>query len=200
MRKIEFSELKLKDISNEEVFYQNYLKNLQNMPDIDTSFNVPAKKYEIFKLNILGGKTILLNTDYISNTDVKDAELYYDYANALKIYNLMLNIEDGIKDEKNESNELYKDERLQYSKEIEQLQKLDNILYKNGLHEYDTIIKSQVYHDYSQLKEENEKIKLENEELKNELKNITLGKSNTNFFRKIINKFKNKRLPEGSQD
>lgn len=130
MRKIEFSELKLKDIKDEKLFYEVYLKNIQNR----TQNNIQSfqKQYEIFHLNILGGKTILLNTDYINSKDDNEKELFFDYDIALKIYNLILDIEDSIEDEKNEFNELYKNERLEKLKEIERLKLEDNKLFQGA--------------------------------------------------------------------
>lgn len=64
MRRIEFSELKLKNI-NEETFYERYMEQLEQSIKEDTTFGVPVKQYEIFYLNILGGKIILLNKEYI---------------------------------------------------------------------------------------------------------------------------------------
>lgn len=66
MRKIEFNELKLKNINDEETFYQVYLKKLQKNINTDNNILAPIKQYEIFLLNILGGKLILLNKDYIN--------------------------------------------------------------------------------------------------------------------------------------
>ncbi len=197
MRKIEFNDLKLKNISDEETFYQTYIKNLQENVEFDNVFQLPTKKYEICYLNILDGKLILINKDNIINKDYTDSELFYDYSLALKAYNLMLDIENGIEDEKNEFNELYKDERLQKGNEIEQLKKQDNILFNNKKLEYNSIINSDMYKKYSKLAEENEQLKLENEKLKKEI-NILVLEKNTNigFFKKFINKLKNKKLPK----
>ena len=80
MRKIEFNELKLKNINDEETFYQVYLKKLQKNINTDNNILAPIKQYEIFFLNILGGKLILLNKDYINNTDNTNSELFFDYS------------------------------------------------------------------------------------------------------------------------
>ena len=197
MRKIEFNELKLKNINDEEIFYQAYIKNLQDNDRESQTLQMPVKQYEIFFLNILGGKLILLNKDFIANKNSNGEELFFDYSIALKVYNLLLDIIDGIEDEKNEFNELYKDERLQKNEEIEQLKKEDDILFNNKQIEYNAIINSDIYIKYSQLKEENEQLKLENEKLKEKIKNISIEQSNNiGFFQKLINRFKNKRLPK----
>lgn len=198
MRTIQFNELKLKNIYDEETFYQAYLKNLQDNVKESNTLQIPVKQYEIFYLNILGGKIILLNKDYIFlNNDNTDSELFFDYSIALKVYNLMLDIEDGIEAEKNEFNELYKDERLQKNEEIKQLKEEDDILFKNKQIEYNSIINSDIYKNYSIIQEENKQLKLENERLKEEIKNISLEQSNNiGFFKKLINRFKNKKLPK----
>ncbi len=194
MRKIEFNELKLKNINDEETFYQVYLKKLQKNINTDNNILAPIKQYEIFFLNILGGKLILLNKDYINNTDNTNSELFFDYSIALKVYNLMLDIIEGIEAEENEFNELYKNERLQEDKEIEQLKKQDDILFQNRKDEYNDVINTNICNNYLILKEENKQLKFQNEKLKEEIKQLSLEKSNnTNFFQRLINKLKNKK-------
>ena len=138
MRNIEFNELKLKNINNEEAFYQSYLRTLPQKIDADNISSIPEKQYEIFYLNILGGKIILLNTKYINSKNTQNQELFYDYSIALKIYNLMLDIYDSIEAEKEEINELYKDERLHKNHEIEELKKQDDVLFHNKQKEFTT--------------------------------------------------------------
>ena len=197
MRKIEFSELRLKKIDNEETFYQSYLKNLPNNINIDNTLYNPVKQYEIFYLNILGGKLILLNKNYINSKEIDNSDLFFDYSIALKVYNLMLDIVNGIEDEKNEFNELYKNERLQKNEEIEKLKKEDEKLFQKKQDEYNFIINLDIYKNYSKLKEENEHLKLENERLREEIKSISIEQNNNiSFFQRLINRFKNKRLPK----
>lgn len=196
MREIEFNKLKLKNLNDEERFYQFYLENLENHIENDNSFHFPTKQYEIFYLNILGGKIILLNTNYIKSENNQDQELFFDYSIALKIYNLMLDIRDGIEDEKNEFNELYKNERIQKSEEIENLKKQDEKIFQKKKEEFNIIKNSSLYQEYSKLKEENEKIKMENQRLTEEIKNkYVIKNNNIGFFEKLINKLKHKKLP-----
>ena len=105
MRNIEFKELKVKDTYDEENFYQFYLKNLQEEITTQKTFKEPIKQYEIFYLNILGGKILLLDKDYILKEDNTNQELYYNYNLAYKVYNYFLDISDGIDNEKNEFDE-----------------------------------------------------------------------------------------------
>lgn len=192
MRKIEFKELKVKDTYDEEKFYQFYLENLQEKIANKKEFKEPVKQYEIFYLNILGGKILLLDEDYITKEDTTNQELYYDYDSAYKIYNYLLDIYDGIEDEKNEFNELYKEERLKIDNEIEKMKKEDNELYKKAVEDYNIIKNSQLYKEYIKIIEENKELKEQNEELNKKIENIT--KSNIGFIQKILNKFRNRKL------
>lgn len=193
MRNIEFSELKLKDINDEDTFYKFYLKRIQNSKRENKLFHKPSQQYEIFHLNILEGKIILLNKDYIQKEDTMNQELFYDYEIAYKIYNLMLDIQDGIEDEKNERNELYKRERLSKEEEIIELKKQDEKLFIEDLKKYNIIVNSEVYTKYRELQEENKKLKDENEKLKQQI-SINESNSKMNFFQKIRNRLKYKKL------
>lgn len=192
MRKIEFSELKLKNRS-EESFYQSYVEQLEQNISKEATFGVPVKQYEIFYLNILGGKIILLNKDYIHLEENGEQELYFDYTIALKIYKLILDIMDGIEAEQNEFNELYKEERMHKNAQIEELKKQDEKIFKEKQEEYDIIINSSIYKEYLKIRKENQELKQENEKLLEEQKNqLVKMEGNIGIFQKWINKWKNK--------
>lgn len=186
MRIIKFNELKLKNI-DEDSFYKLYLQNLSTDNITDDSFQAPTRQYEIFYLDSDEKKLLLLNTNYIKNHDLSFQELYYDYSIALKVYNLLLDINDGIDAEMYEINELYKDERLEKEKQINLLRQLDNEIFSKALHEYNIIINSEIYHQYQMLLEENELLKYKLNSINNTQK--------TNLIQKILNKFKQKKLP-----
>lgn len=188
MRKIEFNELKVKNQYDEESFYLHYLKNVQKDFVQEKVFEIPEKKYEIFYLNILGGKIILLNKEYLTKNNVDNQELFYDYKTAYKIYNYLLDIYDGIEDEKFEFNELYKDERLKKDSEITELKLKDNELFNNAVKEYNIIKKSVIYTEYLKLIEENKKLKEANNSL------LNANNKNIGFWQKIINNFRIKKL------
>ena len=192
MRKIKFNELNLKNINYVNVFYQYYLKTLQSEVETDSSFHLPTKQYEIFSLDELDGKLFLLNKNYIKNEDTTNQELFYDYSIAFEIYNLFLDIYDGIEDEKNEFNELYLNERLEKNNQIEILKAEDESLYLKALEEYDIITNSQIYNDYLNLLKENESLRKELSQLKeNSSNNFKLKTTNNSLLEKIINKIKN---------
>lgn len=194
MRKIEFNEINFKNNCDEETFYQLYLKVLKKEIQNDNKFIFPSKEYEIFYLNILGGKIILLNKKYILKKDITNQELYYDYSIAFKIYNYLLDIYDGIEDEKNEINELYKDERIEKYEEIKKLQLNDEELFLKKQQEYNIIFNSNIYKEYVQLQKENAELKTQNKALQE--KSNDNQKNNLGFFAKLFNKLFTKRLPE----
>lgn len=199
MRKIEFSELKLKNTYDENTFYESYLKTLQRELVQDKSFEIPEKKYEIFYLNILGGKIVLLNKDYLQKDDIDNQELYFDYKTAYEIYNYLLDIYDGIEDEKFEFNELYKNERLEKDSKINKLKLKDNDLFNQAVNKYNIIKSSQIYTEYLKLIKENKQLKETNNELIDKINNNTKNE-NIGFFQKIINKFRTKKLLDNGEN
>ena len=191
MRKIKFNELNLKDIDDVNVFFQYYLKTLQSEVKKDSSFNIPNKQFEIFSLDELDGKIFLLNKNYIKKEDISNQELFYDYSIAFKVYNLLLDIYDGIEDEQNEFNELYLNERLDKNNQIEILKAKDENLYLKALQEYHIIINSEIYNSYLKLLKENELLKKEISNLKQEhSNNFKLQTTNNSILEKIIYKIK----------
>ena len=191
MRKIKFSELNLKNINDANVFYKYYLKTFKTEIQKDSSFVFPSKQYEIFSLEELDGKLFLLNKNYIKNEDITNQELFFDYSIAFEVYNLFLDIYDGIEDEKNEFNELYINERLDKNNQIEILKAEDESLYLKALEEYDIITNSQIYNDYLNLLKENEDLKKEISLLQEKSSNnFKLQTTNNSLLEKIINKIK----------
>lgn len=192
MREIQFNELKLKDNNNEENFYKFYLQNLQDNIEEKDFFASPEKKYEICFLNILEGKIVLLNKNYINAKESAEQELFFDYSIAYKVYNLMLDIEDGIEAEKDEINELYKDERLEKSKEIEKLKRQDEEIFRKKQEEYNIIINSTIYKEYIEIKEENKKLKNENKVLIEKVNNKPVPIRKIEWFKKLTNIFRHR--------
>lgn len=140
MRRIEFNELNLKEQYTEDEFLQFYFNNLPKEKNKKTNIT-PYKKYEIFWLNILGGKIILLNKKHIKKADTTNQELYYDYKTAYEIYNNLLDIYDGIDAELSEFNELYLSERLEKSNIISTLKQKDEELFEHDMKEFTNLQK-----------------------------------------------------------
>ena len=195
MRNIELNELNLKNNCDEELFYQLFLKGLRDEINDEEVFKKPSKEYEIFYLNILGGKIILLKKYNIIKKDLEGQELYYDYSIAYEIYKYLTTIYDGIDDEKNEINELYKEERVELDKKIKKLKQKDDDIFEEKIKEYNIIANSNIYKEYLNLKDELNKVKKQNEELLiGKQKNSSKNKKG--FFEKIYNILFRKRLSE----
>lgn len=187
MRKIEFNELKLKKNYSEEDFYNVYLQNSEPNNVKNGLIEEPIKKYEVCQLNILGGKIIAIDKNYIDTQNTDLQELYYDYKIAKKIAIYLSDIQDGIIAEEDEFVELYKDERLQKDKLIKELQLKDSSLFDEQQKEYNILINSSLYSEYQKLLKENTKLKIEN-------KHLLLNEKQKGFFARLADKFRNKKL------
>ena len=190
MRKIEFNELKLKNNCSEEQFYEIYIQGLDSVPTESDIISKPERKYEVCLLNILDGKIIAINKNYINNDNFDGQELYYNYDIAKQIANYLSDIQDGIIAEQYEFIELYKDERLKKDKLISELKLQDEKTFNEKENEYNILINSKLYSDQKIL-EENNKLKLENKNL------LMASQKKTGFFSKLVNKIKNKKLSNG---
>lgn len=166
MRTIEFNELNLKEKYNEDEFFQIYINSLPKEKTKKSSANAPTKKYEIFWLNILGGKVILLNKKHIRNNNTENQELYYDYKTAYKIYNHLLDIYDCVEAENYEIPDLYLNEKLEKSYKISKLKQEDELLFKEALAFY-------------------------NSSIENSNTSLAIHNEHTNFFSRLINKLFN---------
>lgn len=188
MRKIEFNELKLKNNCSEEQFYEIYMNGLESTPLENSIIGKPSKKYEVCFLNILDGKIIAINKNYVNNDNLDDQELYYDYDIAKQIANTLSDIQDGIVAEQYEFIELYKDERLKKDKLISDLKAEDKKIFDEKEKEYNILINSKLYSEYQKVLEENNKLKLENKNL------LETNQKKTGFFAKLVNKMRTKKL------
>ena len=186
MRKIEFSELKLKKNYSEEDFYNVYLQSSEPKQKKESLIEKPIKNYEVCQLNILGGKIIAIEKNYINNPNTDLQELYYDYTLAKEIANYLSDIQDGIMAEEEEFVELYKDERIYKDNLIKELQLKDNSLYEEQQKKYTILINSSLYSEYQKLLKENAELKAEN-------KNLFLNVTHKGFFAKLLDKFRNKK-------
>lgn len=187
MRKIEFSELKLKKNYSEEDFYNVYLQSSEPSYKKNNLIEEPTKKYEVCMLNILGGKIIAIDKNYIDNPNTDMQELYFDYKISKKIANYLSDIQDGILAEQEEFVELYKEERLEKDTLIKELQLQDNSLFEEQQKEYNILINSSLYSEYQKLLKENTELKIEN-------RNLLLNEKHKGFFARLADKFRKKKL------
>ena len=190
MRRINFNDIRVKDIKDVEEFYKAYIERLPEDKEQDTELMSPVKQYEIVELDVNGGVPVLIDIDNILSFAGEGQEIFYDYKIAYKVYNLLLDIKDSIEAEKEEYPEIYDEERLNILSQIERLKIEDEELFKQKQEEYEIIINSDFFKDYLAIKSEVEKLKEENKELKGRTvgeTGIVLKKEG--FFHKFISKF-----------
>ena len=190
MRRIDFKDIRIKDIKDVDEFYKAYIERLPEDKEPDKDLLSPVKQYEIVELDVNGGVPILIDIDNILSFAGDGQEIFYDYKIAYKVYNLMLDIKDGLDSEQEECPEIYDEERLNILAEIERLKIEDEELFKQKQEEYEIIINSDFFKEYVSIKSEVEKLKEENKELKER----TIGETGIvikkeGFFQKFINKF-----------
>ena len=190
MRRIDFKDIRIKDIKDVDEFYKAYIERLPEEKEPEKDLLSPVKQYEIVELDHNGGVPILIDIDNILSFAGEGQEIFYDYKIAYKVYNLLLDIKDSIDSEKEEYPEIYDEERLNILAEIERLKIEDEELFKQKQEEYEIIINSEFFKDYLKIKSEVEKLKEENKELKERTvgeTGIVLKKEG--FFQKFINRF-----------
>lgn len=203
MRRVKFNELKIADIDNEEQFYQRYLRDVKTKRvESEESFKEPDRKYEIVYLDILGGKIILLEKKFIDSASDDKQMVFYDYSIAYKAFNIMMELKAVTEAERYEEKDLYEDEKSSLRDEIRMLKKEDNLAFSEKEKEYNFILNSPIYKEYSNLKENYEKLLYEynilqgkmreNDILNNQL--VIVQNQNQNekggFIKKIMNKLK----------
>lgn len=184
------------------------LDNLDNISESEKILQLetfPKKQYEIFNLNVDGGKVFVLKTNeiyYVGEEDSK--ELYYSSTIAKNLCMKMKQV--------NESaisllEEAFDEEIKNANKEIETLKELDSQEYALARFVYSSLEGTNIIEEYSKLNEENKSLKesLEKseknvEDLSNKLKvsleeiernKKALNIKNKNFFQKIAEKLSN---------
>ena len=95
---------------------------------------MPTKKHEIYRLKLSSEKFMLINTEYLRESNEK--ELYYDRNIAFKIYNLKIQLEENIESSFPELIELYQEDIIKKQEEIEELRKEDERKYQEAVNLY----------------------------------------------------------------
>ena len=123
----------------------------------------PNKKFEIFTLDVLGGKTFLIETTSLPDGENKD--LYYSFEIANQIYKKMIDIKDSSFNDYEEVKYIYEREILQTECEISDLKLKDNELFEKDLNAYNLIAQTPLYEDYKLLNKDKEELLEENKNL-----------------------------------
>lgn len=131
-----------------------------NMPNV---FEIPQKYFEIFLLNVNGGKTEILKTIHLINGENK--ELYYKFEIASKIHELLIDIHDSSINEFPEIESLCRTEIIRKEDEIKTLKKQDEEAFEYDSRVYEMISNSSFKADFDKLQKEIEGYKKENKNL-----------------------------------
>lgn len=123
----------------------------------------PNKRFEIFRLDILGGKTFLAEAS--SLPDGEDRDLYYSFEIANKIYQKIIDIQDSTFNDYEEVKYIYEREISQIENEISDLKIKDNEEFEKDMDAYNLISKTSFYENYQLLNKDKEHLVAENEKL-----------------------------------
>lgn len=149
--------------------------------------NKPLKKFEVFSLDVYGGKKELLLTSSLPNGEEK--ELYYSFDTANKVYQNLIDVTDSMFNEYDEIREIYINDILKIENEIKKLKEQDENLYKEDIKKYDMICKTPLYENYVALREslyeQNKQIKDLSKKLQISLERIEYLQTPKNFWRKL---------------
>lgn len=189
------------------------LESLDSVPEAEKLLQLqsfPKKEYEIFNLNVDGGKVFVLKTSEIYYIgDDKNKELYYSPNVAKELCKSIKQLNESAID----LVDAFKDEIEEAKKHIEELKELDNQEYGLARFMYSTFEDTEVLEQYRKMYETNKELSDENKFLKQELekssKNVEdlsnklkfllgeieknkslLNVKNKNFFQKMAEKLK----------
>lgn len=167
----------------------------------------PIKRFEIFTLDALGGKTFLVEAS--SLPDGKNRELYYDFDIANEIYQKIIDIKDSTCNDYEEIKYIYEREILQIESEIVNLKQRDVERFEKDIKAYDLISQTPLYDNYillnkdkerlveenknlsKTISEYNEKIRNLSEKLKISLERVELLQKPKTFWEKLKDLFRN---------
>ena len=160
MQKFDEKQIKIDAV---KYFRNKYANLLSSENRITNLLEQPIKRFEIFTLDTLGGKTFLVEA--ASLPDGKNRELYYDFDIANEIYQKMIDIKDSTCNDYEEVKYIYEREILQTESEISELKLKDNELFKEDIKAYNLISQTPLYENYLLLNKDKEHLIEENKNL-----------------------------------
>lgn len=139
MRTINLSDLGFPNYFDvERVFYAKMYSNIVNLLNNNNNSVLkekPNKKYEILKVNLENEQIYaIMLTDNLP--DGTNKELYYDINNAFEVYKRLVCINENLRAESHEKNELYLYENITKSNEINDIIMNDNALFQQAVNSY----------------------------------------------------------------
>lgn len=200
--------IELKRVDNEKFnhyvikYCRNQYNELVSKKDyIIDLLNKPLKRFEIFSLDVYGGKKVLLLTSNLPNGKEKD--LYYNFDNANKVYQNLIDIKDIMFNEYDEVQEIYINDILKIENEIKKLKEHDEELYIDDVKKHDIVCKTSLYENCLELRkslhEQNKQIMDMSKKLQISLERIEYLQTPKSFWEKLKELFgmtnKRKALP-----
>lgn len=123
----------------------------------------PNKRFEIFTLDTLGGKSFLVEASSLPDGEGRD--LYYSFEIANQIYQRIIDIQDSSFNDYEEVKYIYEREILQTESEISDLKIKDNEVFEKDINAYNLISQTPLYENYQLLNKDKEHLAAENEKL-----------------------------------
>lgn len=159
---IEFDEEQL-NVSSVKYFRNRYSILLSSKSNNINLLFQPNKEFEIFTLDVFGGKVCLAEASSLPDGDNRD--LYYNFEIANQVYQKTIDIQDSTFNDYEDVKYIYEREISQIENEISDLKIKDNEEYERDMNAYNLISQTQLYDDYQLLSRDKEKLTKENENL-----------------------------------
>lgn len=145
-----------------------YFRNIYDMLSSSKNNNInllfkPNKEFEIFTLDVFGGKVFLAETSSLPDGDNRD--LYYRFEIANQVYQKTIDIQDSTFNDYEDVKYIYEREILQIENEICDLKIKDNEEFERDMNAYKLISQTPLYNNYQLLNKDKEKLVEENENL-----------------------------------
>lgn len=164
-------------------FRNKYSTLLFQQNESENILYIPYKKFEIFTLDTLGGKTFLVEASSLPNGENRD--LYYSLKIANKIYERIIDIKDSTFNDYEEVRDIYEREILKIENEISDLKQKDTEIFENDLNIYNTISQTPLYKKYLLLSKDKKNLIEENKKLKKTI--IEYNERNKELSEKLKN-------------
>lgn len=123
----------------------------------------PNKRFEIFTLDTLGGKSFLVEASSLPDGEGRD--LYYSFEIANQIYQRIIDIQDSTFNDYEEVKYIYERDISQTESEISDLKIRDNEEFEKDITAYNLISQTPLYENYQLLNKDKEHLVAENENL-----------------------------------
>lgn len=163
MKKVMKFEEEQLNISSVKYFRNRYSMLLSSKSNNINLLFQPNKQFEIFTLDIFGGKVFLVEASSLPYGDNRD--LYYNFEIANQVYQKTIDIQDCTFNDYEDVKYIYEREISQIESEISDLKIKDNEEFEKDMNAYNLISQTPLYDNYQLLNRDKEKLMEENENL-----------------------------------